>query len=121
MTSNVNQSLMDKTNVITLRDIGAKKRDSVANSNLKYKTSDENDDYNFENNIKLGLIFLRIVFVRVLLLAICGKMFISFFCVYQSYKYLAFLIPIFLIPADLIYILLKRKGKELKWYIDIYI
>ena len=106
---------------------------SIDFNNFKLESNGNNDEDNINydsaqalaTNTKHGLIIdiLRVVVCRVAAIFIYCYCIGFMICAVQfSYKYsfLVFLLPIFVIIMDTIWICIKRKGKEYDWYLKIF-
>lgn len=95
--------------------------DIQSNNQIGLKDNEKNSSiFSFkhlhEKNENLGIHLLRSITARIIQFAIGGYVYCALFCIKREYKYLAFIIPILLIPMEVIYIYFQRKGREFKWY-----
>ncbi len=64
---------------------------------------------------------LKSILIRLILAAICIYILISYQCMTKGKKlYYLFLIPILVIMIETLYIAVKRKGNDFRWFVDFF-
>ena len=62
------------------------------------------------------------IFIRLILAAICIYILISYQCMTKGKKlYYLFLIPIVVIVIETMYIAVRRKGNDFRWFVDFFL
>lgn len=90
--------------------------DNRHQTNAQNKIS-ERKRLRFLGKVKFTSIFLllKLIVVRIFLVLLCGYAMAFFICISSNYRTLALIIPVFLIPIDVIYICLSKDGRDFTW------
>lgn len=91
----------------------------INNIKKQNSTSSSSSSALFKNK-KLNLAFkiIKLVFVRAILVTICGLLTSFYICITNlKYIYLLFILPIIVIVIETIYICVRRHGRDFNWYL----